>query len=236
MACGRTRPAKLPSGTATVPPSAEVEPGQGPPVSMAQPTHNIRQIHERLFQKAQDLFDAQQFQGAIRELTRLLALHPQADLERDGHWWLGQSYDHVEDWEAAQAEYRLLASAPPGQRYQARSSQRLKEIQGLLEQQELPPQDTRAIRFALNQLPGPEGFDEGIVKMKHDGVTALLIDLGCDRLTFNPSASPNSEQVSDMGELQTVLSSYVRRSHRAGLLMYVGVNLRCLGKLGFFRA
>ena len=74
------------------------------------------------------------FPQAIRELTRLLALNPQSDLEEDGHWWLGQSYDQVKDWKSAQREYRLLASAPIGQRYQSNSAQRLKEIQGLLEQ------------------------------------------------------------------------------------------------------
>lgn len=229
VACGRTRPVQVPTETTSLPPVVEVSPAQGPPVSGAPQSQNIRQIHERLLKKAQDHFDAQQFQDAIRELTRMLALDPDVDLEGDGHWWLGQSYDHVKDWESAQYEYRWLASAPTGQRYQTHSSRRLKEIQGLLEEQKAPPQDTQAIRFTLNQLPVAEGFEEGITKMKHDGVTTLLIDLGCERLELNQADSQSAEKRPDIGGLQSLIRSYATRSHRAGLLMYVGVNLRCLG-------
>ena len=229
VACGRTRPAQMPTQTASLPPVAEVSPDEGPPVSRTPQSQNIRQIHERLLKKAQDYFDAQQFPDAIRELTRMLALDPDVDLEGDGHWWLGQSYEHVKDWESAQREYRWLASAPKGQRYQSHSSNRLNEIQVLLEGRKAPPQNTQAIRFALNQLPVAEGFEEGITKMKRDGVTTLLIDLGCKRLVLNQANSQSSEKPSDIGGLQALLRSYATRSHRAGLLMYVGVNLRCLG-------
>jgi hypothetical protein len=190
---------------------------------------DIRRIHNRLFRKAQDHFEARDFTKAVRELTRLVALNPQSDLEEDGHWLLGQSYDQMKDWESAQREYRLLASAPMGQRYQSNAIQRLQEIQGLLEERKAPPNDTQAIRFALNQLPGVDGFEQGIKKMKQDGVTTLLIDLGCQRTTLNKSSSKRSEQLPEIGELQALLRSYVGRSHRAGLLLYVGVNLRCLG-------
>ena len=229
VACGRTRPAQVPTGPTTVPSAVEVSPGQGPPVSMTPQSQNIHEIHERLFQQARAHFDTRQFNEAIRELTRMLALHPQADLERDGHWWLGQSYDQVKDWEAAQHEYRWLATAPTGQRYQSHAFQRLNEIQGLLEEQRAPPKDTQAIRFALNQLPVAEGFEEGITKMKRDGVTTLLIDLGCERSAMNQADSQRSEMRPDIGDLQALLRSYAARSHQAGLLMYVGVNLRCLG-------
>jgi hypothetical protein len=213
--------------TASLPPVVEPRPDQAEP--LPEIVQNIRQIHDRLFQEAQHHFEARDFPQAIRELTRLLALNPQDDLERDGHWWLGQSYDQVKDWESAQREYRLLASAPIGERHQSHSAQRLKEIQGLLEQRELPPKDTQAIRFALNQLPKAGGFEQGIKKMKQDGVTTLLIDLGCQRTALNNSPSKGSEQLPEIGQLQALLRSYVAQSHRAGLLMYVGVNLRCLG-------
>ncbi len=229
MACGRTRPAQVPTETASLPPAVEVSPAQGPPVSRTPQSQNIRQIHEQLLKKAQGHFGAQQFQEAIRELTRMLALDPDLDLEGDGHWWLGQSYDHVKDWESAQQEYRWLASAPTGQRYRSHSSKRLKEIQVLLEQKKAPPRDTQAIRFALNQLPVAEGFEEGITKMKHDGVTTLLIDLGCERSVLNQADSQSLEKRPGIVGLQALLRSYATRSHRAGLLMYIGVNLRCLG-------
>ncbi len=226
-ACGHTRPAQAPPVIDSLPPIVESSPSAEH--VRGQQAKNIRRIHERLFQDAQHHFEVRDFQEAIREFTRLLALNPQRDLEKDGHWWLGQSYDRMQDWDAAQNEYRLLASAPIGQRYQSHSALRLKEIQGLLEQQTLPPKDTQAIRFTLGQLPGPDGFAQGIQKMKHDGVTTLLVDLGCQRTALQNVASANTQQLPEIGKLQALLRFYAERSHRAGLLMYIGVNLRCLG-------
>lgn len=219
VACGRTRPAQSPPALET-----RIDHLSGRP----QPK-NIRRIHERLFQDAQRHFESRNFQQAIRELTRLFALKPQGNLVQDGHWWLGQSYEMTGNLEAAQDEYRHLASAPPGQRYQSKSVQRLHEIEGAFEPRELPPQPTQAIRFAVNQLPRADGFDQGIKKMKQDGVTSLLIDLGCQTTALNSAVSTNTEQVPGVAQLQRVLREYADRSHRVGLLIYVGVNLRCLG-------
>lgn len=227
VACGRTRPAQSPPVTGG-PPSAESRLEQVAPLRGPQPKE-IRRIHERLFREAQHHFDVRDFQRAIQGFTRLLALHPQGKLEREGRWLLGQSFDHVQNLDAAQAEYRVLAMAPEGQRYQAKSSQRLTEIQGLLEEFDVPPQQTKAIRLALHQLPATQGFEQGIQKMKEDGVTSLLIDLGCKRTSLNVSSSHVSHRPQDFAELLSVLQSFTERSHRAGLVVYVGVNLRCLG-------
>ena len=229
VACGRARVIQAPPGPGSIPPVVEEVPSQDGSLAMAQPTQNIQRIHEQLFQDAQHHFEAQEFQKAIRELTRLVALNPQGSLVPEGHWWLGQSYEKTGDLEAAQREYRHLASAPTGQPYQAKSAQRLQEIQRLLEQRDLPPQQTQAIRFALNQLPEADGFEQGIIKMKQDGVTSLLIDLGCQNITLNFPSSISSRPLSAFGQLQALLRDYSARSHRVGLLMYVGVNLRCLG-------
>ncbi|MDH5428819.1 MAG: tetratricopeptide repeat protein, partial [Nitrospirota bacterium] len=188
VACGRTRPPQSPSDVGSLPPAIEHEPEQAERIPPEKQATSIRQIHERIFQEAQDFFEAEEFQKAIREFARLLALNPQVDLEKEGHWGMGQSYDQMGNLEAAQEEYRHLASAPIGERYQSHSSQRLKEIQSLLEKRELPPKNTQAIRFAFNQLPGAEGFEQGIHKMKQDGVTTLLIDLGCERMALSTAA------------------------------------------------
>ena len=229
VACGRTRPPQAPSDVGSLHPAIEDEPKQAERIPPEEQTTSIRQIHERIFQEAQDFFEAEEFQKAIREFARLLALNPQVDLEKEGHWGMGQSYDQMGNLEAAQEEYRHLASAPIGERYQSHSSQRLKEIQILLEKRELPPKNTQAIRFAFNQLPGAEGFEQGIHKMKQDGVTTLLIDLGCERMALSTAAPQSFEPLLELDQLQSSLRLYADHSHRAGLLMYVGVNLRCLG-------
>ncbi len=219
VACGRTKPAKGP-------PAMEPQIDQ---VRASPQPQNIRRIHAQLLQDAQHHFESQKFPQAIRDLTRLFALNPESDLVPDGHWWLGRSYEMTGDLEAAQDQYRQLASVPQGESYRSKSEQRLQEIQAILEQRNMPPQPTKAIRFAVNQLPRADGFDQGITKMKQDGMTSLLIDLGCHTTSLSSVASPDSEGVPDVVQLQTVLREYADRSHRIGLLLYVGVNLRCLG-------
>jgi len=229
VACGRTRPTQSPPVPGGLPPAVESRANQAQHMLTIEQTQSIRRIHEGLFQEAQHHFEARDFQQAIRGLTRLLALHPKGSLENEGRWLLGQSYDQVQDWEAAQAEYRVLATAPEGHRYQSQSAQRLTEIHGLLEQWKMPPQRTHAVRLALNQLPATQGFEQGIKKMKQDGVTSLLIDLGCKRTALNLSLSKEPYRAQDFAQLLSVLRSFAERTHRAGLVLYVGVNLRCLG-------
>lgn len=229
VACGRTRPTQSPPVSEALPPVVESGSDEEERRPTIEEPQRIRRIHERLLLEAQQHFEAQEFQQAIQELTRLVALHPEGGLEQDAHWLLGQSYDQVGDWEASRKAYGILASAPIGQRYQSKSSQRIHEIQDLLEQIKGPPQNTQAIRFALNQLPGTDGFDQGIKKMKQDGMTTLLIDLGCERTDSTDPPSKGEGRLQTLGQLQDLLRSFAERSHRAGLLMYVGVNLRCLG-------
>ncbi len=228
LACGRTRPIQPPPGADGLPPVTQDNSSPRELLPQTLQTRNISRIHKRLFEEAQKYFYQRDFTKAIRELRRLLALNPKADLERDGHWWLGQAYDEVKDWESAQREYSFLGSAPHGEYYQAHSSRRLKEIQAILKELKSPPSDTQAIRFALNQLPGAEGFEQGIKKMRQDGVTTLLIDLGCQRAQLKPLSS-KSGNLPDIEQLQGLLRLYTERTHRVGLLLYVGVNLRCVG-------
>ena len=228
VACGRTRPISAP------PPIDQPSPVENASrqeilAAQIQPGSNIHRIHERLFEQAQHFFEAQDFQKAIRELTKLVALHPEEDLKAKGHWWLGQSYERTGDLLSAQREYRHLASTPNSLIYQRKSEARIHEIQRLLEEMDAPPESTQAIRFTLKQLPESEGFEQGIRRMKQDGVTSLLIDLGCKKSSPSLPTLENSQKVTDAQRLQTLLRDYSARSHQAGLLMYVGVNVRCLG-------
>jgi len=227
--CGRTRPSQAPRVPEGLPPTVEVRPGQGELLPQSVQPQSIRRIHDRLLLEARQSFQENDFPQAIRGLTRLLGLNPQAKLEREGHWLLGQSYEQVKDWDGAKKEYQVLASSPSGKPYQSDSSQRLKEIQAILEQMESPPLTTQAIRFALHQLPAAEGFDQGIKKMRQDGATTLLIDLGCERIDLNHVSASNAQSPPGIRQLQALLRDYAMRSHQAGLLLYIGVNLRCLG-------
>ena len=228
FACGRARP-DIPTVNDT--PVPVIRDGPSDPDHLSKSgSRSVQQIHERLLQDAQHQFELQNYEQAIRELRRLLALDPQETFEQKGHWLLGQSYDRLEHWKDAQAEYRWLASMPIGQDYQIESAQRLQEIQELLEPSMVPPEPTKAIRFTLDQLPMTEGFDQGIHKMKQDGITTLLVDLGCGpRRPVTKTSAGRSTIGHRASELRATLQSFSQRSHRAGLQLYVGINFRCLG-------
>ncbi len=228
--CGRTRPPHGPPGVSVIPPpAAESMPDRVDGPLPIEPPPDIQKVHAQLFQEAQVHFDGREYPKTISGLKRLLALRPEGTMEEESRWLLAQSYDRVGEWEAARDQYRTLAGAGNGHRYQADAQLKFKELQRLIEQFRMPPLDTQAIRLTLEQLPASGSFDEGIKKMKEDGITTLLIDLGCQGGGFQSDPNGTSSAPHHLLDLQALLRSYVERSHRLQLLVYVGVNLRCVG-------
>lgn len=229
IGCGRIRPPHTPPVMASLPPSGvERLPEITEKSSAVEIPADIQRIHAQLFQDAQRQFDAGEYSQAISGLKRLLALQSESLLETESRWLLAQAYDRVGEWEAARDHYRLLADLE-GHRYGTEAKLKLHELKVLLDKFRLPPQDTQAIRLTLEQLPASGGFDEGIKKMKEDGITTLLIDLGCGRHGFTGSKMEEAPVALQRFNLQEILHSYIERSHRLHLLVYVGVNLRCAG-------
>ena len=230
--CGRTRPPQGPPVSGAIPPPAvESVPDREEglvPLPLEVPP-DIQRIHAQLFQESKEQFDEKAYPQTIRGLTRLLALLPEESIEIESRWLLAQAYGQAGEWEAARDQYRTLAATGGTNPYQADAQLQLKEVQRLLEQFTMPPLDTQAIRLTLEQLPASGGFDEGIKKMKADGITTLLIDLGCEGAAFHTDQQRQSNSPRHLRDLQSLVRSYVERSHRLHLLVYVGVNLRCVG-------
>jgi hypothetical protein len=234
--CGRTRPPHGPPMIQTLPPpSTESVPDQAEEGSGAPP--DIQRMHVRLLEEAQAQFDAGEYTQAISGVKRVLALKPQDALEIESRWLLANAYNRIGEWEAARDHFRTLADSPSGHRYQTEAKLKYRELQRLLEKFTMPPLDTQAIRLSLEQLPASSGFDEGIKKMKEDGITSLLIDLGCQSEPFQSRPSGGIRHTDHHGgvrashdlDLQSLLRSYIERSHRLDMLVYVGVNVRCAG-------
>ncbi len=124
--CGRTRPPHGPPVISAIPPpTTETVPDR----LEGQPPPDIRRVHARLFQEAQVHFDGREYPKTISGLKRLLALRPEGTLEEESRWLLAQSYDRVGEWEAARDQYRRLAVAGNGHRFQADAQLKFKEIQ-----------------------------------------------------------------------------------------------------------
>lgn len=228
--CARTRPPQGPPVVSAIPPPvAESVPDRVEEPSPIAPSSDMGRMHAQLFQEAQIQFDGKQYGKTINGVKRLLALRPEGPLEVEARWLLAQSYDRVGEWESARDQYRTLASERNVHPHQSDAKLKFKEIQRLLEEFKMPPLDTQAIRLTLEQLPASSGFDEGIKKMKADGITTLLIDLGCQGGGFHTDQQVEARGPHHLHDLQTLLHSYVERSHRLQLLVYVGVNLRCVG-------
>ncbi len=193
------------------------------------PSRNVRRIHEHLLQEGKGHIREQRYSEAIRDLERLLALNPQESMEWQGRWLLGQAYSHTQDWKRAQGQYQAILASPTPNTYQNDAQDKLTEIYKHLPGKALPPRATHAIRLSLEQLPTAEGFDQGLERMKGDGVTALLVDLGCKAKVVRSSQATTAARALSRGELRTLLRSYVNRAHRQDISVFLGVNIRCLG-------
>ncbi len=230
VACTRTRPphdtpvdSALPSKVSTPALDSRKPKKSGPSAQ------HVQRIHQQLFQVAKEYFHGQEYSRAISELRRLLALKPESSMEHEGRWLLAESYHQVGELQSASEEYRRLASAREGHRFQQGAASKYEEVQRFLERGTQPPQDIQAIRLTLGQLPASEGFDQGIRRMREDGITSLVIDLGCRRTSPEKNNQAMSHYPRDFSELQSLLRSFADRSHQQDLQVYVGVNLRCAG-------
>lgn len=192
-------------------------------------SEKIRHIHHQMMNEAQTHFAKEELGKAIQDLQRLLALRPTQELESEGRWMLAQAYQRTGEWKEARDQYQVLASAPVVTPHQDEAKRNFQELEALLEQSRKPPQDTQAIRLSLSQLPQSEGFDEGIKRMRSDGVTTLLIDLGCEvRHGIKADAQANATQ-SLLDAMQSMLRSFVSRSHLQNLRVFIGLAPRCVG-------
>ena len=231
--CARTRPHPQsgPSVSESVYPSsseeASVEPESLP--YTAEEPENIRQIHQQIMNEAEMHVAQKEFKKAIQDLQRLLALRPHQELEDEGRWMLAQAYRQAGEWERAREQYRVLASAPSLTPHQDEAERNFQELEGLLEQSRRPPQDTQAVRLSLSQLPQSEGFDEGIRRMRADGVTTLLIDLGCNLKPIARTTGQENSGLTALETMQGLLRSFVSRSHLQNLRVYIGLAPRCVG-------
>ncbi|MDR4495313.1 MAG: hypothetical protein R3B74_13045 [Nitrospirales bacterium] len=192
-------------------------------------SEKIRHIHHQMMNEAHTHFAKEELAKAIQDLQRLLALHPSQELEFEGRWMLAQAYQKSGEWKDARDQYQVLASSPDVTPYQGEAKRNFQELEALLEQSRRPPLDTQAIRLSLSQLPETEGFDEGIKRMRADGVTTLLIDLGCEIRSRIKPDSPAASHLSSLETMQAMLRSFVTRSHLQNLLVYIGVSPRCVG-------
>ncbi len=210
-----------PSDVASLPPVSE-------PVTL-EDSENVRQIHQRMMDEAKDHFLQQEFPQAIHDLRRILALQPNQELEMEGRWMLAQAYRQTGEWEGAREQYQILASASTGLPHQREAQQRFQELEDLLEESRQPPEVTEAVRLSLLQLPRTEGFEEGIKRMREDGVTTLLIDLGCGLHPAGKIEPQGNPAITALQAMQDLLRSFVSRSHLQHLRVFIGVAPRCLG-------
>jgi hypothetical protein len=230
--CARTsRPPSGPPGPPGLPPSAleETLPEKSAGKFSVQYPEQIRRIHHQMMSEAQHHLAREEMGEAIKGLQRLLALRPEPGLEAEGRWMLAQAFQRTGEWEGAREQYAVLASTPEGTPYHKDAKRHFQEIEALLQQSKLPPQDTQAVRLTFEQLPDSEGFDEGIRRMREDGVTTLLIDLGCEGGQAASSSARSRRSLQTLEERQALLGSFVARGHLQNLRVYAGVAPRCAG-------
>ena len=164
----------------------------------------------------------------INDLNRFLSDHAHSPREREARGLLAQSYERSGKIRAALKQYQMIAQTlPPGQE-KKEVAKRIDELEQRLNTGGPRYEPNKVVRASLTQFY-TVGNDPVVLKgLRQDGVTSVLIDFECPGKGVAPPQP--TVRTSDVSS-QSQLPSSVNRIHRQGLLVFVGINLRCLGYL-----
>lgn len=188
----------------TLPPSDE--PVQDDPARDAQ---------SRLLTEAHRAFAQARYPTAILFFTRFIEGSPGSPRLAEARWWLARAHEEAGDLGAAMAQYRIVATGPPGQRSDGYSyeEEALKRLDELRQRQAHRPGPLRqlALRVAQGQLPPMPRLMAWLQEQLTAGMTALILE-------------PDSAGLSNSDALES-MKGIVAEAHRAGLAVWVSLDV-----------
>ena len=220
---------------APLPSPPEISPSLPP---SADPTN---EAESRLWSGATAAQNAGRHDLAILTFKRLINAYPKSAHLAEGRWRLGQSFEQVGDISAAVSEYRaLMAMEPlllPNESFQAQATQRLEELRlaGALPENILSGHTALSVS-AVGILSLPR-VDVWLQQVRESGVTALVLDVGCDVLcSGNVRLSPEEQApvaprpgvffaTVHAPVVRPLMNSLVPEAHRVGLSVFAAVDL-----------
>lgn len=205
---------------------------------------------ERIFHSAKSDVLSGRYAQAIEKLNRFLSTYPRSSFESEVRWLLARSYHESGKIKTALKHYQQVLDQAESHAHHQEAQQYRDQIHASLTPppaapptpQVTPPSSIPRIRqqaevFALQMTLGQwaEGRDwkTRLKNMSRRGVTTQLINLECGMMKEDAGAlfQPSSSVDADPSGLSQSFSSFVTHAHQHGLTVFLGVNVRCLGRL-----
>lgn len=186
---------------------------------------------ERLFQDARESMVQGQYSQAARLFERFLVTYPSSPLHGQAHWWLAKTYHQKGELRLARQHYKQFLASEKGGPYRVQAKTQIKSLEQVLGYSEDKDPEVKGIVVSLKTVTqyGREGLILGT--MSDSNRSVLIIRMGCreNPLAFPDSANGRQRQSQAIALKQTI-AQVVRWSHKDNIQVYLGVNLRCLGK------
>ena len=188
---------------------------------------------ERLFLSAKSEFEATHYSTAIQKLSRFISTFPRSTFNSEVIWMLARSYHESGNIEEARRYYQRVLSEAKAKTYHQDTQNHLAHLRSLSSFASQHQAEVLAIQMSWKQwLQGGTWNTVRLKNMANRGVTTQLINLGCGlkREEVYMLFDPPQIKMSAKSPLPDFLS-FVKRAHREGIAVFIGVNLRCLGWL-----
>ena len=201
------------------------------------PQQSLEDLHvrsqERLYAEAKRAFLTEQYPQAIRKLRRFLATYPRSPLEWDVTWLLARAYDRSGEAKYARQLYQQVLSHEAARAFHQEAKEYLARLPALPKAIVRDPSNVFALQMTLEQWLEGDDWNTRLKNMENRGVTAQLINIECgvkkQEAAFLLAGVPIMQPIRKDPKLDFV--TFVRESHKQGMAVFLGVNIRCLGSL-----
>jgi hypothetical protein len=189
-----------------------------PPPTEAPHVDPAHDAQARLLKEAYRAFVQERYPAAALFFRRFVEGAPDSPRLAEARWWLGRTYEHLGDYGAAMAQYRLVAAGPldqqaNGRLYEGHALRRLDELRQLHAYQPKGQARQLAFRVTVDDLPSGTLLGPWLQALVEGGVTALIIGS-----SPAPTSGPSPLHLMKMKEIAV-------EAHRVGLLLWVTIDL-----------
>ncbi|GJL61853.1 MAG: hypothetical protein NPIRA04_05070 [Nitrospirales bacterium] len=204
---------------------------------------------ERIVHAAKSDVLSARYAQAIEKLNRFLSTYPSSSFESEVRWLLARSYHKSGKVKTALKHYQQVLDQGEGSVHYQEAQQYKDQIQASLTPPDPPltapatrppsiprirqPAEVFALQMTLGQWVEGRNWKTRLKNMSRRGVTTQLINLECGMLKEDAGAlfRSSSSLGTDSSGLSQSFSSFVMHAHQHGLSVFLGVNVRCLGRL-----
>ena len=202
------------------------------------PKSSLEDLHirsqERLFAEAKRAYLAAQYPRSIYKLRRFLSTYAQSPLEWDVTWLLARAYHRSGETKKAHQLYQLILKQDKAQAFHHEAKEYLIRLQPSPKPLVREQSKVFALQMTLRQWLQGQDWSERLKNMVSRGVTAQVINLECG-LKKQEAAFlfPESRSVIQPTRIDSKpnFPAFVQESHKQGVTVFLGVNIRCLGLL-----